>query len=526
MKQKAQLADMEMSALSGRRALSRLGQLSTLPERIAQEIGGRIQTGAIPAGSRIVEAEIASEFGVSHSPVRDALRLLNKMGLVELLPRRGARVAGIDREMLYDLSQVASCLVVVAVRRALALGAADGGALLREGIRADAARLRKLADEKTFDAAAFFRVLALAVEHVLEQTDYNLLPDVVRGVLSQYGVLGMPLLGSRGAAECAARWHSLVNVGKTTSYQAKFGWDFNLFSFAGTAGNTPRRRRYPVTTGSWAAQISNYPEVQAYLNSIDSLIMHDERGHPTLAEQIADKIRESVHSGAITYGDRLTEMDLARRFLTSRGPVREALRILDEQGLIELRPRRGGIVKHLPADEIAEIYDMRGALSELGLGLAATRRLVTRQWEEMFDTGVALMERVARARVADPIVWIELRRALGKLIFAVGGNVVAGQLLLKFEHRLATHYLLAKPTGRQKIIGGWRRIKHAILAGDANEANRILRERVQQARQTVIEESHLGAGRAHEEAPAGEMARRGARLVAAKRSRGNIRRIV
>ncbi|MDD5030802.1 MAG: GntR family transcriptional regulator, partial [Rhodoferax sp.] len=64
----------------------------SVPEQIAGRIGDRILGSAVAPGERIAEQELADEFGVSRGPIREALRILEREGLVTLLPRRGAIV--------------------------------------------------------------------------------------------------------------------------------------------------------------------------------------------------------------------------------------------------------------------------------------------------------------------------------------------------------------------------------------------------------------------------------------------------
>jgi DNA-binding GntR family transcriptional regulator len=67
---------------------------SPLVDRLATTLRGQILSGAIPLGSRLRQEAIAEEFGVSRTPVREALRKLQATGLVQLLPNRGAVVRG------------------------------------------------------------------------------------------------------------------------------------------------------------------------------------------------------------------------------------------------------------------------------------------------------------------------------------------------------------------------------------------------------------------------------------------------
>src|SRR3982751_2482887 len=69
-----------------------LAPMLSLSEQIAAQVGARITAGSYAPGQRIMEQAIAAEFGVSRGPVREALRMLEKDGLVTILARRGAQV--------------------------------------------------------------------------------------------------------------------------------------------------------------------------------------------------------------------------------------------------------------------------------------------------------------------------------------------------------------------------------------------------------------------------------------------------
>jgi len=85
-----------------------------LPEQLARDISDKIIRKALKPGERILEAKLAEEMGVSRSPLREALRILEKQKLVELIPRKGARVTPISAahiEWFYDIFEVLYGLV-------------------------------------------------------------------------------------------------------------------------------------------------------------------------------------------------------------------------------------------------------------------------------------------------------------------------------------------------------------------------------------------------------------------------------
>jgi DNA-binding GntR family transcriptional regulator len=88
-----------------------------------------------------------------------------------------------------------------------------------------------------------------------------------------------------------------------------------------------------------------------------------------LPQQIADTLVNDIIQGTLLPGERLQEIAIAERFGVSRGPIREALRIVEKEGLIQMRPRYGSFVAKLSEAEVRDIFEVRGIL----LSLAARR---------------------------------------------------------------------------------------------------------------------------------------------------------
>lgn len=85
-------------------------------------------------------------------------------------------------------------------------------------------------------------------------------------------------------------------------------------------------------------------------------------GHETAQELVLGTLRQAILDGVLAPGERLRQEDLAAAFKTSRIPIREALRVLEYEGLAHSEPHRGFTVTALDADQIEEIYDLRTVL--------------------------------------------------------------------------------------------------------------------------------------------------------------------
>jgi DNA-binding GntR family transcriptional regulator len=114
-----------------------------LPQQIADHLGHRIMNGEYPPGSRLKEEEFAELYAVSRGPVREAFRMLERRGFVEIVPRHGARVRVFDPADLASLFSVRAVLFGLAARQATERGEPE----LVELLTPQVARLRRSADK-------------------------------------------------------------------------------------------------------------------------------------------------------------------------------------------------------------------------------------------------------------------------------------------------------------------------------------------------------------------------------------------
>lgn len=90
----------------------------TIALRISRALAERIIAGDMVPGERLRQDHVATEFGASHVPVREAFRLLEAQGLAVSLPRKGVRVAGFDRAEVREVAEMRAALEVLALRHA------------------------------------------------------------------------------------------------------------------------------------------------------------------------------------------------------------------------------------------------------------------------------------------------------------------------------------------------------------------------------------------------------------------------
>jgi len=105
---------------------------------------------------------------------------------------------------------------------------------------------------------------------------------------------------------------------------------------------------------------------------IRSVTMH-QHDRPSLVAQIVSEIGAEIIEGILPVGHDLNTVDLAKRYHTSRTPVREALIVLENEGLVEIPPRRRPMVREYSLKEAQDIYRTRAALLEFVAGDVANR---------------------------------------------------------------------------------------------------------------------------------------------------------
>src|SRR6476646_5070508 len=93
----------------------------------------------------------------------------------------------------------------------------------------------------------------------------------------------------------------------------------------------------------------------------------------TSAVRVREQLQDAILEGVLKPGERLRAEALAQRFGTSRTPVREALLQLEAQGLVEVEPNRGAVVKAFDAADLLDLYELRALLEPQAAARAATR---------------------------------------------------------------------------------------------------------------------------------------------------------
>lgn len=139
--------------------------------------------------------------------------------------------------------------------------------------------------------------------------------------------------------------------------------------------------------------------------------------HAPLGEQLLDPLRALIVRGEIGPGTHLVEGTLAEQYGVSRGPVRDALRQLEIEGLVESR-KRGAYVRGLTDADLVELYAVREALEALAVR-ETMARLADADWRPV-DDAVAAMR--AAAAAVDPVGFGAADLDFHSAFYVIGGN--------------------------------------------------------------------------------------------------------
>ena len=191
----------------------------------------------------------------------------------------------------------------------------------------------------------------------------------------------------------------------------------------------------------------------------------------TLRENVADEIRMKILNGDMKPGDKIIEQELASEFGISRGPVREALRQLEQEGMVEYSRNVGCSVKHIGMDDVYEIYYMRANYEMMAVRLynAPFPRETIEKMEQVLEQMKQLHKEEYRKvfeldnkfheAILDLVSFMRLKKAWEDLNY---GNIVTGYNMIheklldackngspaQVEQAIADHYLV----GVEKLI--------------------------------------------------------------------------
>ncbi len=198
-------------------------------------------------------------------------------------------------------------------------------------------------------------------------------------------------------------------------------------------------------------------------------------------ERVFLHLKDGILSGRYAPGQRLIEADLTAEFGVSRGPLREAFRMLSAEGLVESIPYRGAIVRRLSRQETQELFQIRGALEVLAARLAS-ENIDLPGVRGRFEQAIAPIWREAPRNIG--MTYLDENRVFHQAVADISGNEQLAVLCRQMQLPLIMFQLSGMLTPETLALSNreHRAIATAILAGDADTASTGMKSHLERAR--------------------------------------------
>lgn len=186
--------------------------------------------------------------------------------------------------------------------------------------------------------------------------------------------------------------------------------------------------------------------------------------HTPLRDQIREQLRKRIIDGRLPPGARLVERELAAELGVSRVPVREAVRMLESEGFVQVVPRRGVVVKQLSRTDVEELFDVRESLEVL-----ATRRAAENSRPADLRRLAQHLKKARRALDTGKIEQFgDANEAFHDEIIALARNHLLAGMLEPLQGRL--HWLFRQIDNPESLWEEHQRLYGAIASGDPERA--------------------------------------------------------
>lgn len=218
-----------------------------------------------------------------------------------------------------------------------------------------------------------------------------------------------------------------------------------------------------------------------------------------LYREVADRIGDLIEHGELAPGERISERELCERFGVSRTPLREALKVLAAEGLIELLPNRGARVVRLTFKSVKDTYDLMAALEGLS-GELACQHISTADIRSIRALHDAML---AHYEARDLTRYFEVNRQIHERILAASGNPVLQEMYSNLSQRVKRVRYSKQMTDTfwKRAVEDHEQMIDALEKRDGQKLGQVLREHLCNKIEVatlagVIEEEDPGAARA------------------------------
>ena len=203
-----------------------------------------------------------------------------------------------------------------------------------------------------------------------------------------------------------------------------------------------------------------------------------------LRDMVYKSLRKEILTGRITPGDHLLELDISSKLGVSRTPVREALRMLELEGLVTMQPRRGARVSKITEKSMQDVLEVRESLDALCVELACTR--ITSQEKDELRKACEAFERAVATndsrKIAEADVRFHdtlLRAAKNDRLVDIEENLSQSMYRFRFEY-------INEGNGHDNLVKEHRSIYESVINGDREKAASAARIHIENQRAAIL----------------------------------------
>lgn len=199
---------------------------------------------------------------------------------------------------------------------------------------------------------------------------------------------------------------------------------------------------------------------------------------------VYDHLRNAILDGTLAAGERIVERDFAARFGASRTPIREALRQLESENLVEHIPRKGVVVKGVALEEMEEIHTLRHALEPVALR-AAMKNMSPEALQQLTDIFQEAQEALQQENAWSVSVCL---RRFDSLLLELSRmpKLIAFLSSLQETHYRCRRANLVRPARRRAALMEHAAILNAIAANDTETAEKALSQHIEASHQAAM----------------------------------------
>lgn len=211
-------------------------------------------------------------------------------------------------------------------------------------------------------------------------------------------------------------------------------------------------------------------------------------GHYSLGGRVYNYLREAILDGKYKDGESLTEMKIAEELNVSRTPVREAIRQLELEGLVESIPNKGSFVKGLSTKDMEDIYCIRIVLEELAVEWAVDN--ISDEELQKLQEAYDLMEFYTPRGDIEKLA--ELNTRFHEIIYSATKSNILNQILNDFQFYIkwVKREVISKPGRKEEALEEHYRILLGFKARDKDAVKKAIHVHLSNSCQRLLEQRY------------------------------------